>query len=448
MTDGTTERILVPFARPDSGTGELTWGQWELWPAMQNEKSSFPIGGYLPLPPGRTVADIAGDLKFLVERHPSLRTRIEVTPDGHPVQVLDSSGEVPLLVTEAGEGDPRPLASALQRHWEDEVFDYPREYPVRWGVVTSHGTARYLVSVICHLAADGTGVMTLLDDLAGRDPATGAAGAPASALTPLELARIQRGPGSKRQNDHALRYWADTLRQVPAARFPQVPPEQPRYWQALYNSPAAHLATLVIAARTGFTTSTVLLAAHAANLVQVSGVRPAVVQAVANNRFRHGFARLVSPLCAFGLCVIDTDGCTFDELVARAWRTTMRAYKLAYCDPLQREELIARVTRERGAGEIDIRCFVNDRRLASRREPGGALPGPDEIRAALPASTLTWGFRHELPNERCYLNIDNVPDTVHCELRADTAYVPPADMEALLRGLEAVLVQAALNPAS
>jgi hypothetical protein len=442
-----TERILIPFSCASSGTAELTWGQWELWPAMQLECSSFPIGGYLPVAPGRTVADIAGDLKFLVERHASLRTRMEAGADGGQRQVLAAHGEVPLLVTDAGTEDPEQVAAALQRRWEGEVFDYPREFPVRWGVVTSQGTARYLVSVICHLAADGAGVMVLLDDLAGRDQATGAAAGPPAALTALELTGMQRGPASKRQNDAALRYWEDTLRKVPAARFPPVTPQRPRYWQALYNSPAAYLAAQAVAARTGYDTSMVLLAAHAVNLVQVSGVHPAVVQAVTNNRFRRGFAGLVSPLCSFALCVLDVGGCTFDEAVGRAWRAALRAYKLAYCDPLQREAVIARVTKERGAGEIDIRCFLNDRRLNNRQEPGAEVPGPDQIRAALPRTTLTWGFRHELPNERCYLNIDNVPDTVHCELRADTAYVPPSDMEALLRGLEAVLVQAALNPA-
>jgi hypothetical protein len=125
----------------------------------------------------------------------------------------------------------------------------------------------------------------------------------------------------------------------------------------------------------------------------------------------------------------------------------MSAYKNAYCDPVRRAELVERIGEERGV-EIDIRCFVNDRRMQSRPEPGRQVPGPDEARAALPLSALTWGFQKDLPNERCYLHVNNVPDTVNYELRVDTGYVPPADMAAFLRELEAVVVEAAAGPAA
>jgi hypothetical protein len=248
-----------------------------------------------------------------------------------------------------------------------------------------------------------------------------------------------------RQSDAALRYWGGLLRKIPTRRFGGVAEErQPRYWQAFYDSPSSYLAVQAVAARTGAGTSAVLLAAYAVALAQVTDSNPAVIQAVVSNRFRRGFAEVVSPLTNFGLCVIDVADVTFDEAVARAWRSTMRAYKYAYCDPVKRAELVARIGRERGE-DVDLACFVNDRRMQSRKEPDTRPPGTAELRAALPQSVLTWGYRTDNERERCYLHINNVPGTIRFELLGDTQCVSRSDMEALLRGIEAAVASAALE---
>jgi hypothetical protein len=61
---------------------------------------------------------------------------------------------------------------------------------------------------------------------------------------------------------------------------------------------------------------------------------------------------------------------------------------------------------------------------------------------------LTWGYQNDDPGEKCYLHINGVPDSIQFELLADTHYLSPANMEALLRGIEAVTVEAALGPAA
>jgi hypothetical protein len=168
---------------------------------------------------------------------------------------------------------------------------------------------------------------------------------------------------------------------------------------------------------------------------------------VVSNRFRRELADCVSPLAMPCPCVIDVADATFDEVVTRAWRAAVVAYKFAYYDPRDREELVRRVTADRGE-EIDLSCYVNDRRLGSQQEPGPELPTAEQIREARTQSRLTWGYQRDVPSARCFLHIDNVPGTVHCELRADTHYLAPADMEACLLGLESVLVDAALDPAA
>jgi hypothetical protein len=61
---------------------------------------------------------------------------------------------------------------------------------------------------------------------------------------------------------------------------------------------------------------------------------------------------------------------------------------------------------------------------------------------------LTWGYQNDDPGEKGYLHINGGPDSIQFELLADTHYLSPANMEALLRGIEAVTVEAALGPAA
>jgi hypothetical protein len=225
---------------------------------------------------------------------------------------------------------------------------------------------------------------------------------PVTAPQPLELARQQAAPGARRQSAAALRYWERTLRSVPARRFTDSADQRsPRYWQAAYQSPASYLAVQALAARTRASTSAVLLAAYAVVLGRLAASHPVVIQVVVDNRFRPGFADVASPLATSIPCVIDVAGVPFDEVVARAARTTLSAYKLAYYDPVERAALEARIGRERGE-TVDLSCFFNDRRMSSRTEPpaggqpagqppAGSPPAASAATEALPQSALSWG---------------------------------------------------------
>jgi Condensation domain len=440
-----TKQILVSFEGEGSGVGDMTWGQADIWAAMQRESSSLSIGGAFPLPPGTTVDDVAADLRFIMCRNASLRTRLRYD-GGRLQQVAVATGEIALEVIDPGGADPGAIAAQVYARYSGKVFDHFREWPILWAVVARDGAATHFVSVISHLATDGMGTLAMLADMDRRDPATGAAG-PVTAAQPLELAAREAAPPARRQSAVALAYWERTLRAIPARRWTPsaAGPRRPRYWQATYDSPAALGAAQVLAARTGVTTSTVLLAAWAIALSRVTGVSPAVIQVVVNNRFRRGLADVVSPLCISIPAVIDTTG-PFDPVVARAWRAAINAYKLSYYDPADREKLIARIEHERGE-PIDISCFVNDRRITVSHEPvDGSLPVAADLLAALPRSTLTWGKQQDLPRERCFLHVNDAADSLCVELWADTRYVSPATMEACLRGLETVLIAAVLDP--
>jgi hypothetical protein len=165
---------------------------------------------------------------------------------------------------------------------------------------------------------------------------------------------------------------------------------------------------------------------------------------VVSNRFRPGFADSVSPVMQGCLAVIETDG-PFEEVVRRAWQSGLRAYKHAYYDPAGWSEVYERLAAERGA-EPDWSVVFNDRRVLNREfaETISAADGAPSLRDELTRSTLTWGDRNDMPEQKVFMNICDVPDTLCCEMWADTHFVSPADMERLLRRIEAVIVNAAL----
>jgi hypothetical protein len=113
----------------------------------------------------------------------------------------------------------------------------------------------------------------------------------------------------------------------------------------------------------------------------------------------------------------------------------------AYYDPDQRDRLIATVERERGE-EIDLSCFFNHRTRPQAQEPPTA--DDDELRDALGRGELTWDAPPVKRNERLFLSIDDRPDRMDYSVGVDTRFLSLADTEALVRGMESLLVRTAL----
>jgi hypothetical protein len=87
--------------------------------------------------------------------------------------------------------------------------------------------------------------------------------------------------------------------------------------------------------------------------------------------------------------------------------------KHAYYDPVGKDEVSRRIAAERGTG-LALGVFFNDRRM-------------------------------RVLVEKVFLYINDTPDALCYELRADSHFVSPADMAALMRRIEAVLVDAAVG---
>ncbi|HKT06029.1 MAG TPA: condensation domain-containing protein [Rugosimonospora sp.] len=439
-----TERILVPFAGAGRGVEPLTWGMRELWGGMQRQRTWMPLGGALPLPAGTTVDGMAAELRFLMERYPSMRTRLRLRAYGPPVQVLEERGELPVEILDVPDGtDPGAYAEQVRERYWETAFDFEQEWPARVALIRHRGVLTHYVPILCHLVADGFGVLIMTRELLRRRRDGGVFTGPPTPMPPLEQARWQSSAAGQRTSATVLRYWENQLRTIAPRRFPgPVAPREPRHWCAGFTSRALHLAARSIARRAGAEPSHVLLAAFATALARETGIHPVVTRLVVSNRFRPGLAGTVSPISQTGLCVLDVADAPFEEVVAQAGRRALAAYKYAYYDPEQMDAMLARVCRERGE-EVDIACYFNDRRLEDR-DDGGPAPAAAEILDALAGTGFRWVSRLDVPSERLFLHINNAPDTVDISLFADTRYVPPATMEGCLRGMEEIAVRAAL----
>ncbi|MEV4137151.1 condensation domain-containing protein [Dactylosporangium sp. NPDC049742] len=433
--------ISVEFAGEGSGEDELSWGQREIWHALVDQKTWMPIGGTLPLPAGHTLEDAVEQLRYLMSRYPSMRTRLKFEADGTPRQVVHASGTIGLEVVDAGDGDPLEAGQAVQRRYEETDLDLAAEWPVRMAVVEQHGTPTHLVAIMSHLVTDGGGSAVMLAESARRETA------PVDGLQALEQVRWQRSPAGQRQSASAIRHWANTMRAIPLRRLAgDGDPQQPRYWRGELTSVALDLALRTLAARTQVDPAAIMQTVYAVTMARVGGVNPVATRLVTSNRFRPGLAAVVGPVSQTSLCSMDVAGQPFAEALDRVRRAAMTAHKYGYYDRARLEEVTAEVVRERGP-ELDLESFYNDRRGPLRPE----LVDPADIRAALPHTTMRWPIKRDEVYARIFLNVDDgtvfgSAGEVLLRIEIDTHHVSPALAEALLFGMEETAVAEATGP--
>jgi len=455
--------IRVRFDGQGSGEGELTWGQMGIWRASQRNGKTMNLVWPLPLPGGTPLAEIVAMLRFMVSRHPALRTRLHFVdgPSGerYPRQVVAESGEVPLHIVDIDDGeDPVAAAEELRSRYELTWFDYENEFPVRMGVIRQSATLKQLVVGYSHVMVDGGGLEALDQDVKKHlDRVTGQPTAPPEGPNPLDLARKQGGPAARRQSERAVQYWADQLERLPASQHQEpVSPHEPRFAELVVYSPAMELAMRAVGARTGADGTAVLLAAYSAAVARVFGRNPSVAQLVVSNRFRPGLADIVSQVSQHGICVVDAADASFDEIVARAQKAATTASFYAYYDPLACDRLLEEMAARRGE-PLDIFWCLNDRRAMTGLADGDP-PTEAEITRVLPHTKLYWDRKEPASDGALFLHVDSYPvlvdrqglteglPAVYMQVWADTRHFTLDQVEALAREMEAVVTGAARRP--
>jgi hypothetical protein len=457
--------ITVEFHGEGAGTAELTWGQWAIWKTIQHTNRTMNMVPTMRLPDGTPLTELVEMLRFMVSRHPALRTRMRFVdgPSGHrhPQQFTVAQGEVPLQIIDIDdEDDPDAALEELRLRYEFTWFDWENEFPVRMGLIRQAGALVHLAVGYHHVMVDGIGLLVLGRDTDNLDKQTWEATAPPPELTPLEVARVQGSADGRRQGGRALQHWAAQLDRL-NAWSPGEPAsmQEPRYWELVARSPALEAGIRAVAARTRCRTADVLMAAYSVAVARVFGRNPSAAQIIVSNRFRPGFADLVSQISQSGICVIDSADATFDEVVERAQKAVTAASFNGYYNPLENDRLLDETAARLGR-PLDISWFLNDRRsMMSPEAEGGEAPTEAELMDALSRTRMFWDRKVPDFDGTLYLQVDSEPvltapsrevlrepgPAVYLEVWADTHHFAIGQVEAFVREMENVVVASAFD---
>ena len=451
------DRVVVRFAGAGAGTQPLTWGQKAILEDMRATGGQFSMGARFELPEGSTVEDAAARLSGLAGRHAALRMRLGTDRAGRLCQEIAGSGQIALDIVAIPDDTDRAgaaqVAADLMDTWPLARFDFHHDWPLRMVLLRHRGACRYLVWALSHLVADGGANRLLLEDMV----AAGAAGHPAGVQRRPQLTDVaasEQTPQLRQLSGRAMRYWEAQLRDIPAQTFgePAHPAGQagPRYRQARFSSPAAHLAMLAIARRTGTDASRVTLAVIATAIGRATGVQPLTIKVMVNNRFRPGLADVIAPIAQNSVVTIDATDTTVDEVVTRARGASLTAGMRAYYDPDELGEVMARLDAERGY-PARVTCRVNDQRAMTMRagqEAGLGEVIPEQVAHALAETSLTWLGPREHMHEQANILVENRPGVVSLHMMWDRWSLTDGQVETLLRGVEEVAVEAAFDPSA
>ncbi len=446
-----TERMAVRFTGNGTGIQPLTWGQKAIWQDMRDSGNQFSMGGRLRLPGGITVAEAAARLSGLIGRHAALRMRVGTDSAGRLCQEVLGLGEIELdiltIPDDTGRAEVARYAADLMETWPLVRFDFHRDWPLRMAVLRHRGACRYLVWVLSHLAADGGAHLLLLDDLV----TSGTASEPRRPQI-LDVARSEQTPQLRQLSSRAMRHWEAQLRHIPAQTFgePAQGRAEPRYWQARFSSPAAHLAMLAIARRTGTDPSRVTLAVIATAIGRATGVQPLTIKVTVSNRFRPGLAGVIAPIAQNSVVTIDAADITIDEVVVRARGALLTAGMRAYYDPDELRQVTTRLDAERGY-PASVTCRVNDQRamiMRGEQQAGPAEVTPEQVAKRLVETSLTWLGPRENMHEQANILVENRPGVVSLHMMWDGWCLTNGQAEALLRAVEEVAVEGAFDPAA
>ncbi|MEV6924365.1 condensation domain-containing protein [Dactylosporangium sp. NPDC051485] len=415
---------VVAFAGVGGGEGPLSWGQTDIWVKMAALGQALAMGGTRPLPQGATVEDVEDELRYLMSRYQTFRTRLAFGADGWPSQVVHESGEIGLEIVDAGEDeDPAEVAAAVEARLRDSEWDHAAEWPVRMAVIRHDGRPVHVTLIVSHITMDGAAATLMMLEGAARSTES------VSGMLPLEQARKQATPAARRQHEAAMRHWEGHLRTIPVpAVRPSRDPRSPRHWTGLFRSATLPQALRAAAAREGLDPAPALLAAFAMAFARIAGPAVVPLRLTVGNRFRPGLSGTVCPVSQAGLCVVDTAG-DFPQVLRRAHGAALAAYKHAYYDRRDLDRILATLAAERGP-ELLLDVSLNDRRGGA----GQDAPPPE-------CSSFEWLGASDGQSSAFFLNVDGSDEAVAITLYLDSHFMAPDDAEALLWAMEDIAAQ-------
>lgn len=452
-----TEDLTVPFEAAAGGTFPMTWGQRAIWKPIKwygSESSYFNMRMTVDLPDGPVGVDAAvSALRGLVVGHEALRAHFADGSTG-PQQRIAARGSFTVRIVHSTADRARADADELAVELARKSFDHDIEWPVRLGVVEADGAARHVVFVVSHIAADAWAFEILVEEFRAavgverrptQTPTRSAAGVSRS-REPSEQALFEQSEEGVRHHHAARDHWRRALEGFPPTMFDfePAPAEGPRFKTLSMDSVALAVAAQRLAEAGRVSTSSVLLTGTALTLAALTGRTDCSLLLIVGNRHDDERRSMIAAAAQNGLFAHDYQGQrTVAEAVRATHRAGLAAHFYAHYDPLDLDRERDRIGAQRGV-YFDLNAYFNDVRGAQDRwELPVSVRSEAQARALLAETRLTRHEEWEVQDSKLFMNVMPVPDRCRLFLLADTAYLPLATMERLLRGVETVLFEAA-----
>lgn len=428
----------VTFSAGSSVSAPMAWGQMAIWKPLLtfNDTARFNLLRTTALDAGVTEERLLGAVRALVERHTTLRTRFV---DGR--QEIAGAGEVPVAFWELPE-------SALVSEWQSgavvltaDSFDLTSEWPVRFAaLVGPDGGVLAVAFALSHVAADGWTADRLLGDLRAL-----LAPAPAPALAeprwePLDQVGYERSAAGRRVGAASIDHWSAVFQTAPASMydFAPLPVDGPLIGQYRFESEALAAAASMLGARSGTTTSTVVLTIASLWLANHCGQDTAIVELVAGNRVTPRLRALRMHTAQDGLFALRTRDTDLATALREAHLAAIKGYRRSMYDPADLADRIAEISHARGVF-LDRATNFNHVRLNVDQLPRSAEVTRAELAEMGTRSTLAHLDPMEWNDKKFFLTLEqSTPDRCTLSLMADSRYLPPPVAERLLRGIERV----------
>ncbi|MCC8242953.1 condensation domain-containing protein [Saccharothrix luteola] len=442
------DAIQVTATGSRAAEGPVTLGQLNTlqWLEPDADHLAAVLRVELPVPHGRSAADVVEAASVLVARHESLRTTYIRGED--PRQVVAATGTFTLHVCALGEGPwgprDRPAVAVRLLAWLRERRDTAAT-TLRMAVATDeHGAVIACVAAFSHLAVDFGSLEVLKREFAEMlaHPDRRHVGEPRH--QPLDQAELEATPAERRRTRAANDYMRELawrqprcLLALPGAR------ESGESLAVELLSPAAAMAVRQVAARSRSSRSSVVLAATCAVLARRTGYRELVFPSLSSNRFDRHLVDFVGSLAQGSLLAVDVGDRSFDALVKHTWAAVLEGSRHGRYDGVERGTWDDQIRHERGIHFSYDPLFNSLVPESWSGVTAGVKHRPEEITAALRQTELRW---RPVPHNGTPVRfgLDEVDGRVRLDLwSADTGLVPRAEMESLLLAVERLLVGAA-----
>ncbi|HKS99813.1 MAG TPA: condensation domain-containing protein [Rugosimonospora sp.] len=305
-----------------SSTGPLSYGQLSVWRDVQtlpphrwheaNDWNGWRV------PEGVDSRRVRQAVAALSARHPSLRTRYDFSDPACPRQGVAAAADVEIIEGPI-EGDPMVEQAQLV----NRPFDLDTDFGWRIRIVTAGGRPTDIFMIKHHMVADGWCGDVLAHDFQAflRDPAVDSA-----ATGPLDLAAWQHDPRQERTRVAAAGYWEKLFAAGTGTGFPGADPSGSGALRCTIRSRPAYAGAARLAARTGTSVSSVVLAAYTLAVAEVAGVDALVAQTMCSNRFSPQWRQVVTSMnqwTAMPVAAVDD----LAEHAALVHRAVLTAYR-------------------------------------------------------------------------------------------------------------------------